>query len=151
MNNLDELSYSIIGGCYEVYKELGYGFLEKVYENALVYELKNKGFEVEIQKEIKVNYKGICIGNYIADIIVNNKIILELKSIEKLNVIHEVQLVNYLKATGIEIGLLINFNPNKVEIKRKYKDRKWIIRKNKNRKRTFLTEWIWLTRKKTKK
>lgn len=123
MNNLDELSYSIIGSCYEVYKELGYGFLEKVYENALVYELKNKGFEVEIQKSVKVTYKGVIIGDYIADIIVNSKIILELKSIEKLNVIHEVQLVNYLKATGIEVGLLINFNPNKVEIKKKYKDR----------------------------
>lgn len=124
MNNLDELSYLIIGSCYEVYKELGYGFLEKVYENALVYELKNKGLKVEAQKEIKVEYKGVCIGNYIADVIVNNKIILELKSIEKLNVIHEVQLVNYLKATGIEVGLLINFNPNKVEIKKKYRDRK---------------------------
>lgn len=124
MNNLDELSYLIIGSCYEVYKDLGYGFLEKVYENALVYELKNKGFKVETQKEIKVEYKGVCIGNYIADVIVNNKIILELKSIEKLNVIHEVQLVNYLKATGIEVGLLINFNPNKVEIKKKYRDRK---------------------------
>ena len=124
MDKLDELSYSIIGSCYEVYKELGYGFLEKVYENALVYELRNKGLEVETQKEIKVKYKDTYIGNYIADIIVNNRIILELKSIEKLNVIHEVQLVNYLKATGIEIGLLINFNPNKVEVKKKYRDRK---------------------------
>lgn len=119
-----EQSYSIIGSCYEVYKELGYGFLEKVYENALVYELKNKGLEAETQKVIKVVYKGVSIGDYIADIIVNNRIILELKSIEKLNVIHEVQLVNYLKATGIEVGLLINFNPNKVEIKKKYRDRK---------------------------
>lgn len=86
MINLDDLSYSIIGSCYEVYKELGYGFLEKVYENALIYELKNKGLKVETQKEIKGEYKDTYIGNYIADIIVDkNNIIVKINRKFKCN------------------------------------------------------------------
>ena len=113
------LTEKIIGCAYEVHRHLGSGFLEKVYENALYEELKSVGLKVDSQKEIKVFYKGRQVGNYIADLVVDGLVILELKAIEKIADIHEIQLKNYLKATSIEIGLLINFG-SKVEIKRKY-------------------------------
>lgn len=104
-----ELTGSILKLFYEVYNELGYGFLEKVYQNALFNELKNNGFEVESQKQIKVYYKNIEVGEYYADLIVNDKVILELKATEAITEAHEFQLLNYLKSTNIEVGLLLNF------------------------------------------
>jgi GxxExxY protein len=104
-----DITEEIISAYYYVYNELGYGFLEKVYENAMLIELKSRGFKVESQKIIKVNFKDSIVGEYFADIIVEDKIILELKSCEALVKEHEVQLFNYLKATNIEVGLLFNF------------------------------------------
>ncbi|MQP52281.1 MULTISPECIES: GxxExxY protein [unclassified Flavobacterium] len=104
-----ELTGSILKLFYEVYNELGYGFLEKVYQNALYTELKNNGFEVESQKQIKVYYKNVEVGEYYADLIVNDKVILELKATEVITEAHEFQLLNYLKSTNIEVGLLLNF------------------------------------------
>lgn len=104
-----ELTDTIIASFYEVYNELGYGFLEKVYQNALVYELKSKGLFVEIQSPIIVNYKEMKVGNYIADVIVERKVILELKACENLVSDHQYQLINYLKSTECEVGLLLNF------------------------------------------
>ena len=104
-----ELSNKIIEAFYNVYNTLGYGFLEKVYEKALFIELTEMGLSCERQKAIKVYYKGKKVGDYYADIIVDNKIILELKTAKNLCEEHEFQLINYLKATDIEIGLLLNF------------------------------------------
>ena len=104
-----DITEEIISAYYYVYNELGYGFLEKVYENAMLIELKNRGFKVESQKIIKVHFKDSIVGEYFADIIVEDKIILELKSCEALAPEHEVQLFNYLKATDIEVGLQFNF------------------------------------------
>lgn len=104
--------YRIKKACIEVRKRLGNGFLEKVYEKALVIELQRLGFNVETQKKNLVFYRENIIGEYFADIVVDNKIIIELKCVEKLNEFHKAQLLNYLKATKIELGILINF-PNK--------------------------------------
>ena len=104
-----ELTGLILKLFYEVYNELGHGFLEKVYQNALYTELKNNGFEVESQKQIKVYYKNVEVGEYYADLIVNDKVILELKATESITEAHEFQLLNYLKSTNIEVGLLLNF------------------------------------------
>jgi GxxExxY protein len=104
-----ELTDVILKSFYAVYNELGYGFLENVYQNALTYELRSKGLQAEIQQKISVNYKDIFIGNYYADIVVENKIILELKACECLMKEHEYQLINYLKSTQCEIGVLLNF------------------------------------------
>ena len=108
----------ILKSFYKVYNNLGYGFLEKVYENALLYEFRNQGLDCEKQKPIKVYYEQIQVGEYYADIIVNECIILELKAAESIAEEHEFQLINYLKATEIEIGLLLNFGKNP-EFKRK--------------------------------
>ncbi|MFA6924020.1 MAG: GxxExxY protein [Bacteroidales bacterium] len=113
-----DLTDKIIKCFYEVYNELGYGFLEKVYENAMIIELQANRLICEKQKPIKVFYKEIGIGDYFADIIVNDKIIIELKAAEVLIQEHELQLINYLKATDKEIGLLLNFG-KKPEIRRK--------------------------------
>lgn len=104
-----ELTGLILKLFYEVYNELGHGFLEKVYQNALYTELKKNGFEVESQKQIKVYYKNVEVGEYYADLIVNDKVILELKATESITEAHEFQLLNYLKSTNIEVGLLLNF------------------------------------------
>ena len=113
-----ELVYEINGCVFEVYKELGHGFLEKVYENGLIIELEEKGLTVERQKQLKVAYKGHVIGEYIADLIVNGKVLIELKAQNSLLKIHEAQILNYLKATGIRIGLLVNFAYPKASVKR---------------------------------
>jgi len=115
---LKEKTEKIIKSFYETYNVLGYGFLEKVYENALLKELKANGFECESQKKISVNYKGDKVGEYFADILVDNEVILELKATESICEEHEYQLINYLKATNIELGLLLNFG-KKPEIRRK--------------------------------
>ena len=104
-----ELSEQIIGTFYEVYNELGFRFLEKVYQNALYIELKNLGLQVEARKRIKVYYKDWLVGDYFADLMVNDSIILELKAVERIIEIHELQLINYLRGTDAEVGLLLNF------------------------------------------
>ena len=116
-----ELSSKIIGAFFQVYNELGYGFSEKVYENSLTLELKKVGFKVEQQRSILVYYASQVVGQYAADLIVNDVILLELKAIHHLLDEHEAQLLNYLKATPIEMGLLLNFGP-KAEFRRKVFD-----------------------------
>jgi GxxExxY protein len=111
----------IIGAFYVVYNGLGYGFLERVYENALALELSKLGLHVEQQKPITVYYAGQPVGEYYAEIVVNNAIIVELKAVRQLLDDHEVQLLNYLKATTMEVGLLLNFGPTP-EVKRKVYD-----------------------------
>ena len=113
-----DLTEVIIKCFYKVYNELGYGFLEKVYHNALLLELQNEELEVESQKRIKVYYLGDVVGEYFADIVVGSSVILELKAAETLAQEHESQLINYLRATDIEVGLLLNFG-KKPEVKRK--------------------------------
>lgn len=114
----EEKTKEILKAFFTVYNKLGYGFLEKVYQNALLIELKKSGFSCEGQKPIKVFYESFLVGDYYADIIVDNCIILELKAAEALCEEHEYQLINYLKATEIEIGLLLNFG-KKPEFRRK--------------------------------
>lgn len=104
-----EITEKIIKSFYTVFNSLGYGFLEKVYENAMYFELKKYGLFVEKQKRIQVFYENELVGDYFADLIVNEKVIVELKAAESLCIEHEFQLINYLKATNIEIGLLLNF------------------------------------------
>jgi GxxExxY protein len=115
----EELSKIIIGCAYKVYNQMGFGFLESVYEKCLLIELNNAHLTAESQKAISVHYKGQVVGNFIADIIVNDTIILELKSVKTIAKAHEVQLVNYLVATGMPVGLILNFGESKVEIRRK--------------------------------
>ena len=116
-----ELTEKIIGCAYVVYNKMGFGFLESVYEKCLLIELRRAGLDAESQKPIAVYYDKENVGQYLADIVVNDTIVLELKSVRKIVEAHEVQLVNYLVATGKQVGLLINFGERKVEIKRKVK------------------------------
>ena len=103
------ITNTILKVYYEVYNELGHGFLEKVYQNAMCFELKARGLKVDSQKEIKVYFKQQLVGEYYADLIVENKVIIELKVTEVLMNAHVAQTINYLKATPIEIGMLLNF------------------------------------------
>lgn len=123
----EEKTSRIIKCFYQVYNKLGYGFLEKVYQNALLIELLNNNFQCEKQKRIEVFYYEYSVGDYYADIIVDNEIILELKAAESICEEHEYQLINYLKATKIEVGLLLNFGKSP-QFKRKIftNDRKQI-------------------------
>jgi len=105
------LTSAIINAFYHVYNTLGYGFLEKVYENALAHELRSRGFDVIQQAPIRVHYDGIVVGEYYADLLINGLVIVELKAAEAIAPEHEAQLLNYLKATEIEVGLLLNFGP----------------------------------------
>jgi GxxExxY protein len=114
----NEITYQINGAVFEVNKVLGPGFLEKVYQNALMEELTSRGLKAESQVPIKVFYKEAVVGEYIADILVEDKVIVELKTVEKIDKMHEAQLLNYLKATKTQIGLLVNFKHSKAEIKR---------------------------------
>ena len=104
-----EITSTILKAFFNVYNELGYDFLEKVYENAMLIELRNLGMKAEKQRPIKVYYGNDLVGDYFADIVVNDLVIVELKATKKLVEAHEVQLLNYLKATEIEVGLLLNF------------------------------------------
>lgn len=113
-----ETTDTVIKLFFKVHQKLGFGFFEKVYERALIYELKNHGFQVESQKKIEVFYDGQNIGDYYADIVVNSQVILELKAAEAIALEHEFQLINYLKASEMEVGLLLNFG-KKAEFKRK--------------------------------
>ena len=114
----EDLTSQIIASFYGVYNALGYGFLEKVYENALLIELRKRGLTAQQQIPIQVYYDGQPVGEYFADILVNGMIILELKVASEIILAHEAQLVNYLKATNIEVGFVLNFGP-KAEFKRK--------------------------------
>ena len=116
--DINEITYQIRGAVFEVNKVLGAGFLEKVYEKALLIELMLRGLRAESQVAIQIKYKGNIVGDYFADIVVEGQVIIELKAVEQIQKIHEAQLLNYLKATGFKIGLLINFKYPKAEIKR---------------------------------
>ncbi|HKI34892.1 MAG TPA: GxxExxY protein [Gemmataceae bacterium] len=106
----ERIAYEVIGAAIEVHRHLGPGFLEKIYERALVYELSLRGIHVEPQKDILVPYKDIQIPGQTLDILVCARVILELKAVSELAPIHQAQLLSYLKATGLRLGLLINFN-----------------------------------------
>ena len=113
-----DLTEKIIGCAFEVQNGLGCGFLEKVYHKALAYELKQKGFKIDINKGIKIFYKEEEMGLYIPDFIIEDKIIVELKTVEFLTKVHMAQVINYLKATGYKVGLIFNFNRPRLEYKR---------------------------------
>jgi GxxExxY protein len=115
-----DITGQVIKSFYEVYNSLGYGFLEKVYENALAFELRQAGLHIEQQRPITVRYKEIAVGEYFADIYINDSILLELKTAESISAAHEAQILNYLKATGVELGMLLNFGPTP-QYKRKIK------------------------------
>ncbi len=115
----EEITETIIGCTYKVHNTLGFGFQESVYRNSLAIELIKVGLECEKEKFIKVYYEGECVGKFRADIMVNDLIVLELKSGKSLAKEHEVQLVNYLPATMKPLGLLLNFGPQRVDVKRK--------------------------------
>ncbi len=115
----ENLTNKIIGCAFSVYNHIGSGYLESVYEKCMLIELKKTGLQVVSQHPIKVLYKGQTVGEFIADLVVEESIVVELKAITQLLKIHEAQLVNYLVSTGMDIGLLINFGPDKVSIKRK--------------------------------
>ncbi len=119
-----ELTEEILNAFYAVYNELGYGFLEKVYQNSLFIELKSRGFKVEAQKQIRVNYKGFEVGEYYADIVVDDLVILELKAAECLVKEFEAQLINYLRGTNMEVGLLLNFGKKPEFIRKVYENRR---------------------------
>lgn len=118
MNELNQISEKIIGCSFKVSNTLGAGFLEKVYQNALMIELTDNGLYAEKEKAITIHYRGKIVGEYYADILVNKQVIIETKAIKSLNEIHQAQLLNYLKATNLHLGLLINFGTPKVQIKR---------------------------------
>ena len=116
-----ELTEKIIGCAYRVYNRMGFGFLESVYEKCMLIELRKADLDAESQKPITVYYENEIVGEFVADIIVNDTIILELKSVRRIIKAHEVQLVNYLVSTGKPVGLILNFGERKVEVKRKIK------------------------------
>jgi GxxExxY protein len=114
-----ELTERIIGCAMSVHRTLGPGFLESVYQNALAHELQKAGLVVECGKRIQVHYDGLVVGDFVADMFVQELILIENKAVQALSPAHEVQLVNYLTATGIEVGLLLNFGSTRLEFKRK--------------------------------
>jgi GxxExxY protein len=113
-----DITEQIIGASFEVFRELGYGFLERVYQRAMKVELELRGLKAEIETDIQVRYKGQIVGDYRADILVNGCVLVELKASPNLDSRDEAQLLNELKATGIKVGLLINFGRQKAEFKR---------------------------------
>jgi len=117
-----ELTEKIIAAAYHVYNKMGFGFLESVYEKCLLIELGKRGLKAESQKPIIVEYENEVVGEFKADILVEDTVILELKSIRQITQAHEVQLVNYLVATGKPVGLILSFGEQKVEVKQKVKD-----------------------------
>lgn len=116
--DINDITYAINGAVFEVNRVLGPGFLEKVYEKALLIELKRRGLKAESQVPIKVSYKKENVGEYFVDILVEEKVIVEVKTVETFDKIHEAQLLNYLKASGIQVGLLVNFKHPKADVKR---------------------------------
>ncbi|MFQ6114925.1 MAG: GxxExxY protein [bacterium] len=117
-----DLTEKIIGCAYRVHNKMGFGFLESVYEKCLMIELKKAGLEAKAQHPIMVYYDDEVVGEFVADVIVEDTVLLELKSVWRVVKAHEVQLVNYLTATGKDVGLIINFAEKKVEIKRKVRE-----------------------------
>ncbi|OGW60750.1 MAG: GxxExxY protein [Nitrospirae bacterium RBG_16_64_22] len=115
---LDGLTERIIGCAYVVRSSLGSGFLEKVYENALSHELKKSGLAVEQQKAIGVRYDGVVVGEYIADLLIENSVLIETKAVKALDDVHMAQCLNYLKATGLTVCLLLNFGTSKMQVRR---------------------------------
>ena len=113
-----EITNKIIGAAFEVYNTLGYGFLEKVYQRAMQVELLRQGYSAEIEAPLKVKYKNVIVGEYFADILVDEKVVVELKVSKEYNKKDEAQLINELKASDVDVGLLINFGKDKVEFKR---------------------------------
>ena len=116
-----DLAGQVIGVGMKIHSTLGPGYLESVYKNAMVLDLTEAGFQVEIEKRLQVFYRGHVIGDFVADIIVNGCLIIELKAVHILVAAHEVQLVNYLTCTGIDEGLLLNFGAEKLEFRKKYR------------------------------
>jgi GxxExxY protein len=116
---MENMTQKIIGCAFRVYNRIGFGFLESVYEKCLLIELRKAGLSAESQKPIAVMYDEAIVGEFVADVLVEDAIIVELKSIRRIDTAHEAQLVNYLVATGKDIGLLLNFAERKVEVKRK--------------------------------
>jgi len=123
MSEIDKLTEKVIGAAYRVHSALGVGFLEKVYENALRIELVKAGLAVTQQHPIPVQYRGEVVGDFYADLIIEGMLIVELKAVQELCKAHEVQLVNYLTATGVDNGLLVNFGAS-VAVKRKFREYK---------------------------
>ena len=114
--NENEISFYIRKSIFEIYNELGPGLLEKVYEKTLAYDLKNKGLEVRTQVPIPIKFKDLIIeSSFIADIIVENKVIIEIKSIEEISNVHHKQLLTYLKLTNLKLGILVNFNTDYID------------------------------------
>ena len=118
----EDITHKIIACAYKVFNQLGFGFLESVYKKSMVIELTKTGFKTEAEKPLKVYYDGHVVGDFYVDLFVEGKIVVELKSISRLTKEHEVQLVNYLNGMKKEVGLLINFGPSGVEVKRKYRN-----------------------------
>ena len=118
----EDLTKKIIGCAYQVYNRMGFGYLESVYEKCLLIELKKAGLDADPQKSITVTYENEVVGEFIADVIVNNTVIVELKSVKNIAEAHEMQLVNYLVATRKPIGLILNFGECKVDVRRKVKE-----------------------------
>ena len=118
IEHLNSITEKIIGCAFQVSNKLGVGFLEKVYENALIHELTTAGLIIEKQIPLKVHYDGVIVGDYAADLLVEKCVLVELKTVSNLEKIHLAQCLNYLKATGLKICLLINFGTIKVQIKR---------------------------------
>ena len=116
-----EITHKIIGAAYQVFNELGFGFLESVYHNAMLIELAKYDLKVESEKPLKVYYDDQIVGEFNSDLFVENTVVVELKSVQNIAKGHEVQLVNYLNGLRKEIGLLINFDPSGVEVKRKFR------------------------------
>lgn len=117
----EELTHKIIGAAYKVFNTLGFGFLENIYKKAMIIELVKNNLKVEAEKPLKVYYDNQIVGDFYIDLYIEDKIIVELKSVETLVKQHEVQLVNYLQGLQKDIGLLINFGTSGVEVKRKYR------------------------------
>ncbi|MHC4998765.1 MAG: GxxExxY protein [Planctomycetota bacterium] len=113
-----ELVYEVVGCAMKVHRELGYGFLEKVYENSMMVLLNKKSIKAKQQFPVPVHFENVIVGEYFADFMIEDKILVELKTVEKITNVHFAQVLNYLKATGIKLGLLINFGPRKLEYER---------------------------------
>ena len=117
-HRLNQITEHIIGCAYTVGNQLGCGFLEKVYENALAHELRKAGLGADQQQAIEVRYDGVVVGDYMADLLVEKCVVVELKAVKALDDVHLAQCLNYLKATGLHVCLLINFGNPKVEVRR---------------------------------
>lgn len=119
MKPIDEVTEEVIGLAMKVHRTLGPGFLESVYQKSLAFELTQTGFRIDAEKPIKVRYEGLVVGDFVADLLVDDRLIIELKAVQALTTAHEVQTVNYLAATGLDDALLLNFGTSSLQFKRK--------------------------------